>query len=120
VSAFHKILRYFIHEPEELERRPRQFINPYEIREATDDQLLMMKAVKARSPEEAQRLMELHKAANIYELLAKLERQKPSFWQRIKARAVTLVMRIEGASVENPVYRKSKSDRMEIEYKWEE
>jgi hypothetical protein len=119
--VFRKLFRYFFHEPEKLAYRPRQFISPYDIREATEEQLLIMKAIKARSPEEAQRLLDKHDAANVYDLIAKLEREKPSFWQRVKGRAVTLLMRIEGSSRDNPVYRKRReSSKLDIEYRWEE
>lgn len=117
---FHRLLHYFIHEPPKLHRRPRQFINEYDIKTASHDEQLLMKAIQARSPEEAKRLMLKYKAANIYELLAMLRDEKPSFWQKIKNRAISLWMRIEGASSRHPIDKKRYRDESKIDspYVW--
>jgi hypothetical protein len=116
----HRLLHYLIHQRPELTRRPRQFINPYDMRDATHDQVLIMKAVKARTPEEAERLLK-ESGLSVYELLAELRDEKPNLWQRMAKRFVTLIMRIEGASWQHPVHRKRKEDtKLEVEYRWEE
>ncbi len=118
---FHKLFRFFFHQPIGLRRRPRQYVNEFDIREVAEDEQLLMRAIKARSPQNAQVLIAKYKAANIYELLVKLQSRKPSLWNRFKSRLALLVMRMEGATWQNPAKVRRKDDmRMDVDYDWME
>jgi hypothetical protein len=67
-----------------------------QIREATEMQRMVMHYRLARSPEEAQRLVETHKAKTAEELLRILYPHPPSLIARLGCRVKSLIERIEG------------------------
>lgn len=90
-----KQLRKYIFPQKNRARVPLQFVDDYDITRANHEQKLVMLAGYARSPKEAQRLMDKHKvntARALLPLLPPRRKRKNPFSQ-----LAHLVSRIEGA-----------------------
>jgi len=73
---------------------PRQIISDYHLRTATKSQILIMQAGYARSPAEAQRLLDRHNCTSAADLIRIIyKRPKRRFWRRLHI----VLSRIEGA-----------------------
>jgi hypothetical protein len=94
---FVKLWKYFIRPRRGLSHIPRQYISEYDIRNATDEELRLMRAGVARSPREARRLLEYYGVSRAVDCLKLLPPREKPLWEKIKRRAIWLVMRIEGA-----------------------
>lgn len=118
-----KLLNYFLRRKRRLPNVPRQYIeHVYNFDEATDEQKKLMIAGKARTPKEAQRLLEKFQTRYASVVIDLIPLRKRTFWQIFEDRLKTLVNRMEGSSRFNPVYKHAKSmnpDALNVEYKFE-
>lgn len=114
-----RVVHYFLKKFRKLPHVPRQYIAEYEVTTANYEQLRLMEAGKARTPQEAQRLLDKYGTKYAAIVIDLLPVRKTSLKQQIYSRLQSLVNRVEGSSRSNPVYRNSKnssSDRVEITY----
>lgn len=89
-------------------RIPHHLVNPDEMANATEDELLIFMAGKARDPHYIERMMRRYKAKNALELLARIpKRKRPSIQKRIRA----LIMRWEGSLPYDPIRKEVRAIR---------
>lgn len=114
-----KLLTYFLKRRQKLASVPRQYISEYDVESATPEQLKLMVAGKARTPHEAQRLLDRYETKYAVVVIDLLPVRKKTVWQILFDRLKTLVSRMEGSTTYNPVYRYSKSHSdIEVVYKF--
>lgn len=82
-------------------RIPHHLVHPFDRTAASEDELLVMMAGRARDRTYIERLMRRHKASNAAELLARLPKRsgRPSVRERLD----TLIMRLEGSQPYDPI-----------------
>lgn len=97
---------------------PRGLKNPYDSRELTSDEAMVMSALQAKDPQAVWDLMAKHGVDDPLDLLDLLpdRRRRPRKWKRF----ISLLRRIEGTSVSNPARRKSRPrrNRIRIQYRY--
>ena len=107
-----RIGRYFLRRRPRPERLPRQFTYAYDIRDATPDELRLMRRGYARTPLEARILMDREGLSAAEYLEA---HPRPTWWQRVRryarAQLVRLVMQIEGSTDVRPSYKINPEDK---------
>jgi hypothetical protein len=92
----------------------RAIISPYDMQEATEQQRLLMLAHVARSPQDAQALLNRYKAQNAQEVLSQLPPRKR---RSLKRRFILLMRRIEGHDPTDPYYRDDNEITVRYRYK---
>lgn len=111
-----KQLRKYVFPRRSAWRAPRQFVDNYDLRNATDEQITVILAGYARSPKEAQILMDKHRVTRASELLPKLPprrtRKKPL------EQLANIIMRIEGARRGQPQFKIDQ--RLPIHYRFKD
>lgn len=92
-------------------RIPHHLVHPFDRTTASDDELLVMMAGRARDRQYIERLMKRHDVTTAAALLAKLpkRRGRPSLRERLD----TLVMRLEGSQPYDPIRADLRQIRIE-------
>lgn len=85
-------LRRFLFRKKRVRNLPTHMISAYVLRQAPEDERLLMMAGVARSPQEARRLMQKHGVTSAAALLDILPAPRPVWRRRLKI----IIQRIEG------------------------
>ena len=89
-----RIRKYLFPIPWPIKPLPRRLISDYDIERATPAQLHIMQAGYARSPEDAQILLDKHGVKSADDLIPLVKkRRKTAFWRRLHI----VLSRVEGA-----------------------
>jgi hypothetical protein len=92
----------------------RTIISPYDLREATEQQRLLMLAGAARSPQDADMLMKYFHVSTAMEVLARLPPPKK---RSLKRRWILLMRRIEGHDPTN-IYEIKPDNQITVRYRY--
>jgi len=96
---------------------PNQIIGEYEKSEllaASHEQRLLMRLGRARSPHEAQRILDFYHAARAADVLPFLPKHKRT---PVRERASMLVLKVQGHDRFNPYKRRRSDDRIRAVYR---
>jgi len=96
---------------------PRQLINPYILREATEDELLLMMMGYARSPDAARLLLTRSAADSAGEFMRRFPKRRPSFLRR---RFIALIQWAEGHYRGSAFRNLSNQSEVYVRYKYED
>lgn len=98
-----------------------QYTQAYDIRNATSDELLLIRSGHARNPIEAKLILARFKGKRAYEIIPLLPRRTPTRWQLIKGQIKRFIMRVEGSNDISPYPKSNKakdSARLTIRVKY--
>jgi hypothetical protein len=111
-----KQLRKYVFPRKGAWRAPRQFVDNYDLRNATKEQTTVILAGYARSPKEAQILMDKHGAEFARDLLPKLPPRRTR--KNPLVQLANVIMRIEGARRGEPQIKVD--HRLPINYRFKD
>ena len=96
------IKRIFVHK----KNPPRQYISPYKLGGDDEQHLILMRARRARNPQEAARLMRLWNTDNARELIALLPVRRQSIYNRLRPTLAAMLGEVTSAKM----YYQTKKD----------
>lgn len=94
IRTYRELLRYLFPPHRFSLNHGRRIISPYDLKNASEDERLLMLAGVARSPQDARHLMKKHHATSATDVLRVVERQRR--YATARERLKLLIRRIDG------------------------
>lgn len=109
--------RTYFRRKKAIRRLPRDLVTPFDLRDANDDEILLMKASAAKDRHAVRRLLAHYKATSALEILPRLPAQRMI---SLKDKLLNWLRRLEGSSEHDPLRaelrRMNKNERYTIRH----
>lgn len=114
--AFRRLIYFFFHQPYRHLNHGGRLINPYDLRDASDEEKVLILSGVARSPDDAHYLLKRHTTQSAGQVLNHVVRRKRN--RTFHERLIQLIRRIDGHDPRHIYGSRYESPTIRVQYRY--